>query len=318
MRFKKTTLWLFTRILISSLFGVVIATMVFDIRLAEISSDIHAYVANYNRHSKYLSRSIMSPIDFVLREVPFHFVYEEIAAFLNDPYLALRIFSFFSAATILFVASGATAYSLPLALFILVHPRVLDIFASQQRVALALAIAVIGVQVSTRIVRWGLILTASTFHTYIFNFAFVVSGLWLRSSFKSTKWRLVILFVIGLLSIVFFVIAQQWILAVLGDRRASYGEIRIGVYYVLMFAVTFSVIMFLDKKIWTELFGFLVIVSFVSAVVSVFLGLYWSRWIGLALIFLALSGFSPRGQALLVFGGVYGLNLLLGYYFWLG
>jgi hypothetical protein len=114
-----------------------------------------------------------------------------------------------------------------------------------------------------------------------------------------------------------FVIAQQWILGLLGDRRAGIGEVRIALYYMLMFALTFSVIAFLDRKIWTEFFGFLVIVSFVSAVASVFLGLFWSRWIALALIFLALSGFLPRGQAFLVFGGVYGLNLSLSFYFWL-
>ena len=317
MRVKKASIWVLFRLLASAMFGVVIATIVFDLRLAEWSSDIHTYVANYDRYSTYLSRSITGPIDFVLGEVPFHVVYEEIARFLDDPYLALRIISFFSAATMFFLASGATSQTLFIAFFILVHPRVLDMLASQQRIALALAIALIGVQASSRLLRWGLILGSATLHTYVFNLAFVASGLWIRDLFESPKWRLSVLIAIGGLSIMLFVVAQQYILATLGDRRAGIGEVRIGLYYMLMFAMTFSVIAFLDRKIWTELFGFLVIVSLLSAVVSVVLGLFWSRWIALALVFLAMSGFLPRGQALLVFGGVYGMNLLLSYYYWL-
>ena len=153
---------------VSLLLALLVANVIVDFRLTRETSDIYAYVRNYDRYERlYFGRSL-SELEFLLYEVHFHYWFQELSDFIGDPIDVLRGITFLSCFTFAFASMYRDSWRLAPVLLILSHPRFLDFVSSQQRLSFALTVCVLAILLCGYFfARAVLFLVAASFHTYV-------------------------------------------------------------------------------------------------------------------------------------------------------
>jgi hypothetical protein len=308
---------LFFRFCLAAAFGFLASSILFDLRLESPSSDIHRYLQLYDRYSAYIAERSSAFLDLFTNEVPFHFIYEKLSELLGDPDLALRSFSFLSAAIIMFFATAGNWVRKLSGVMILSHPLVLDLVSSQQRMALAIALFLF----VSHVVQGGraslITFILGTIHTYMAALSIFQAFFYFVVRFFPNK-RILFL----LLGVVVFAVSvtvlKDVILFLLGDRRAGAAETpTMGVNYALMWLGTYAAISALYPKLFLNVWGFMFLISAVATILGAITGVYSSRYAALSVIFISLLVQRMKiGTNFFIVLAVYFLNLVLSYAYW--
>jgi len=300
---------------VSLLLALLVANVIVDFRLTRETSDIYAYVRNYDRYERlYFGRSL-SELEFLLYEVHFHYWFQELSDFIGDPIDVLRGITFLSCFTFAFASMYRDSWRLAPVLLILSHPRFLDFVSSQQRLSFALTVCVLAILLCGYFfARAVLFLVAASFHTYV---AVLLSAtvLYTIGVWREWRYRYVLLLGVGLVAVA--VVLAPLILGILGDRRADSEGGATGMLYTAMWLGTYAVFGFLYKKRLNSIFGFLFMFSALSALAAFAVDAYSERYISLSIVFMALSGVVRDLRRDGVFFCVYTVNVGVSYAYWL-
>lgn len=295
------------------LYAYFISQHVFFWRYASDSSDIHNYVQNFDRLNTTLYYQLNSLLDFINREVLFHYIYQSLAYFIGDALVALQLISAVSIFLAAYSVFPRFSSSLPFLVFAF-HPRLLDLFSSQQRFALAISIFVFLFTANLKLLRIPLLASLTSIHTFfvVYFSMSILFSLCLRKTSILTKY-----FTLLVLALV-FVFARDIILLALGDRRAeAVGDASVGFLYLTMFIGTYFAILINNKNIVDDLFGLLFVFTAMLAVFSAFAGLYSERFVSASIIFFLAFAADNKVQGSRTIAIILFINTLLSYYFWL-
>lgn len=293
-----------------------VSTWVYWILEARPGSDIHNYTAFAFRFSNRLAGEQASLIEYLTSEVHFHFWFEQLTLYFSSEHVALQVISFTSTLIVLYYTLSRSIVGSLIGTLILTHPRVLDMLASQQRQAIALAAFVLAMNANSRIIKYGFMILSMSFHTY--SVVLVVSYLVFErlSQIDREKRRRALIIIFIAIVVLGSVVLQQAILNYIGDRRSGLETDSSGLAYIAMWLGTVFIIHKSKPDFLITSEGALFYMLQASQVAAALLGLFSSRYLAIALVLLAVSNFHPKGQNALLFVGVYGLNLALSFYYW--
>jgi hypothetical protein len=314
IQIKRSSAYAAFGLMCSGLYAYFVANFVFFWRYASPSSDIHNYVAGSDRYINYLAYRTNSWIDYISNEISFHYIYMSISQAVNDPIFGLQLISVFSSVLIFYAVFPRRISVLPLFSLIL-HPRVLDLLASQQRFALAMALFIVIILFMRGSNRGLATIPVATFHTF-----FIVPAV-LTFAFDKLNERfdLKTKYIALAMASVLFVFGQEAALGFIGDRRAeTFDGKSFGFYYLLMWILTYSAVIVSNRRVVDNVFGFLFVFTAMLSVLSASLGLYSERYVSASILFLLMFASSKKTINIKFISLVVLLNMLLSYYYWIG
>lgn len=296
------------------IFGLFISYPIFNLRLANDGSDIHNYIRLYDRFSSFVGFEGLTWLEYLTKEVLFHYLFEVLSVLLGSPEFALRFISFVAASAVFYKSITTGAGWLPVSILLAFHPRFLDLFSSQQRFALALAVFVVlcgalrGRWLAVSAVGLGAI------HTYfvVLGGAVVVRKV-SRVMLGDSRVRL---FCVALVLAFVTTVLSEYILDMVGDRRIDADRKTLGGLYAVMWLITYGVILFSVPNLILSLPGFLFAMSAASAVLATLSGIYAERFVAASIVFLMISSVRLDAGALKAVFLVIALNLVFSHYYW--
>ncbi len=291
-----------------------VTKVIFAWRAQNTSSDISNYVSGYDRYVKYIADRTETWLDYIVNEAVFHYLYYEMSEFFGDPFVALQVIAGVSS-TIIFLALLPQNSSQIIYLVFLLHPRVLDLLSSQNRFALAIATFILVLKYSQSRFRGLFVSPLATIHTF-----FLAASAFVLFFDRYMVRRSLILAYIQIVAIAFvLVFGAEVILSFLGDRRAESLDVNksFGLAYLAMTTLTYGAIVYTNRKIVMDLFGFLFVLTGTLAVFTALMGGYAERFVTASLLFfLAYSSKNRiRSSNLVLF--VLLVNLTLSLFYWL-
>lgn len=286
----------------------VVTQVVFVWRVQSLTSDISNYVSNYDRYIRYLHARTETWLGKITNEVSFHILYYRSSEFFGDPLIALQVLSGICSAVIFFAVLPKNR-SQVIFLFLLLHPRVLDLVSSQIRFALAISVFLLVLKYSQTRLRGFLVLPISTVHTFFL----VASSLTVFFDFFFKSKGRFGLYVQTILIACVLVFGAEAFLYFIGDRRAEGVDVNksFGIAYLLMTTLTFGVVLHANRDIIYDLFGFLMVVVFFASVFTSLVGGYAERYV--ASSFLFFLAYASRNN--LIGSGLLALVFLLNFSF---
>jgi len=313
LKIKKTSALAAFGLFAAALYAYFISQHVFFWRYAHDSSDIHNYIRNFDRLDTFLFYRLNSWVDFFSNEVAFHYLYQSMSHSLGDPLVALQVISAVSVALATYSIFPRVVSSFPVFIFVL-HPRLLDLFSSQQRFALAISLFIFILVLNPKWFRMPLIASVAFIHSF-FSIIFALTFAFSRLSEKSSTLSKYLLLAA---CAAFIVVAREFLLLSIGDRRAdAHQGAAVGGLYLLMFIGTYFVVFLTNRRIVDEIFGFMFSFVAMLAMLSSIAGFYSERFFSASiLLFLAFAA-RNRVNSLGLIVPVLVLNIILSYHFWI-
>lgn len=279
-----------------------------------LKGDIANYISLYDRYARYIAYRTQNWLDYITNETVFHYLYYELSKFLDDPQAALQVLSG-AASLMTFFALLPRRRANMIYMILLLHPRVLDLMSSQVRFALAISIFVLLIKFSSSRLRGIYSMPLATIHTF-----FMAASVFVIAFDKYLSRRSTFMAYAQAVGIsIALVFGAEVVLSFLGDRRADWSDINksFGAAYLAMTVLTYIPIVYTNRNIVFHVFGFLFVVTGISAVFTSLAGGYAERYVSSSIIFLlAYSSQASVKKPIIVFP-ILLVNLILSSYFWL-
>ena len=289
------------------------------------SSDFNAYINNYMRFSERIWPKIDNLIDWFLNSASFHFLYEWLSIISGSPEYSLFGLSLVSGIGLVCLAVRRFSFTYLLPLLLLSHPRFLDLVVGQVRMALALVVFALALNIKNKSLSFLLIIAAVSIHLgiiipimafFIYLLSKIIKRLVHMEVFESAGWRrfdlLNLLAIFALPSSYIIIVNIDFIQMIRGIDAGAGGDL-----YILMWVFTALGILFFAPVTLSFLHGFLFYSMIGLVSLGFFFDVYTSRIIALAIFFLAISlGRLSTSQQSVLYPIILP-NLFLSYYYWI-
>lgn len=259
--------------------------------------------------------------DYFINEFLWH--YYVISLINNGVDLEVIFFcvSFFS---LLMPAMLVLKYGKPWMLIFLVNPLIVDFSFSQLRSALAVSILILAFFLKDRhrYIAIGVVLVAMLVHTasiiFLYIYIFIVFMDEFSRKFKLGK-SIYLIFILMLGALISIALGplREWILIVLGDRRAEYPDMRSSFQYSLFWMLMLFAMIFNYKEMMKSFFGKYSYVVLSIVTFNVLHGGYSTRFLAAALPIFILTIFDFERWRKICMVSMFIIYITLQWFFWL-
>ncbi|MFD1094251.1 EpsG family protein [Salegentibacter chungangensis] len=285
-RSKRLILW-------TTVFALIFVNIPWEIIRGAEFTDIENYI---ERFSSGVNFSSLINEGFFLKYITSESLWAALILYLKNLGLPLPLvfksISFFS----IFVFGYFTfkkSKSLFLSAFLLLNPLMVDFVMSQIRNSFALSIIIVAMLCNNKWIKLVLLLSSTMIHSSSVVLIFLVYIL-NKTQYEGKYKNLGVLIIIGLFVAFTLSIGREYILTLIGDRRANIKQPQSSILYSIFWVVYIGLIIYLKKlnvkDIYSKMSFTLILVFFASVV----FGAYATRYLAILLPFLIISVLSLK------------------------